>query len=173
MSKKGVKVIIPDIKTSNSVPPKVCLRCNGKGEIYTLYSVRRCPVCDGTGDYATNYKSYTRRRKNRINDKGGSPMDFSEALKKVKEGKKIYRSNWNGPNQFVVYQKGYPDGIPCNEQTAEAWGMNPGDLFRCEPYLQIQLVNGSHAMWVPSITDILADDWFVKVHKEGNTLVED
>ena len=60
---------------------------------------------------------------------------------------------------FVVYQKGYPEGIPCNKQTAEAWGMNEGDLFVCNPYLQIKNVNGSHSMWVASINDILADDW--------------
>ncbi len=50
---------------------------------------------------------------------------------------------------FVVYQKGYPQGIPCNKQTAEAWGLNEGDLFVCNPYLQIRCVDGSHSMWVP------------------------
>lgn len=150
-----------DNENPNTIPQKVCLRCNGKGILYSLYSVRRCPVCDGTGNYNTNCKSYTRRRKNQINDKGGSPMDFSEALKKVKEGKKIYRSNWNGPNQFVVYQKGYPDGIPCNKQTAEAWGMKEGDLFKCRPYLQIQCTDGSHQMWAPSVSDVLEEDWYI------------
>lgn len=37
--------------------------------------------------------------------------------------------------------------------------MNEGDLFRVEPYLQIRMANGSHAMWVPSVTDVLAEDW--------------
>ena len=88
-------------------------------------------------------------------------MDFGEALKAVKEGKKISREGWNGKGLFVVYQKGYPDGIPCNKQTAEAWGMNEGDLFKCKPYLQINTVDGSHAMWVPSIRDVLAEDWTI------------
>lgn len=44
-------------------------------------------------------------------------------------------------------------------ETAKAWGMNEGDLFKCEPYLQIKTADGSHAMWVPSIGDILAEDW--------------
>ncbi len=86
-------------------------------------------------------------------------MDFSEALKLLKNGTKLTRIGWNGKGMFVVYQKGYPNGIPCNKQTAEAWGMKEGDLFKCEPYLQIKMVNGSHAMWVPSINDILANDW--------------
>ena len=88
-------------------------------------------------------------------------MDFSDALKNVKTGKKISRLGWNGKGMFVVYQKGYPNGIPCNHQTALVWGMNEGDLFKCNPYLQIKIVNGSHSMWIPSVDDILADDWEV------------
>lgn len=84
---------------------------------------------------------------------------FGEALRMLKQGKRMTRKGWNGKGLFVVYQKGYPQGIPCNRQTGEAWGMNEGDLFKCEPYLQISTVDGSHAMWVPSIRDCLADDW--------------
>ena len=86
-------------------------------------------------------------------------MDFSYALNVLKEGGAVSRVGWNGKGMFVVYQKGYPEGIPCNKNTAEAWGMKEGDLFKCEPYLQIQMVNGSHSMWVPSVNDILAEDW--------------
>lgn len=88
-------------------------------------------------------------------------MDFGEALKHVKEGKRITRKGWNGKGLFVVYQKGYPEGIECNKQTAEAWGLQEGELFKCEPYLQINTTDGSHAMWVPSIRDVLAEDWEV------------
>ena len=88
-------------------------------------------------------------------------MNFGEAVERLKIGCKMARKGWNGKGMFVVYQKGYPQGIPCNKQTAEAWGMYEGELFRCEPYLQIQMVNGSHAMWVPSINDVLAEDWEV------------
>lgn len=88
-------------------------------------------------------------------------MNFGQAIEAVKRGNLIAREGWNGKGMFVVYQKGYPDGIPCNAQTANAWGMNEGDLFRCEPYLQIKMVNGSHAMWVPSINDVLAEDWIM------------
>ena len=86
---------------------------------------------------------------------------FGEALRLLRQGKRMARRGWNGKGLSVVYQKGYPQGIPCNKQTAEAWGMNEGDLFKCEPYLQISTVDGSHAMWVPSIRDCLAEDWEV------------
>lgn len=87
--------------------------------------------------------------------------DFSLALMCLKEGRKMARRGWNEKGVFVVYQKGYPNGIHCNKQTAEAWGLNEGDLFKCEPYLQIRTALGSHAMWVPSIEDILAEDWYI------------
>lgn len=86
-------------------------------------------------------------------------MDFSDALRAVKSGERISRISWTHRGTFVVYQKGYPDGIPCNAQTAEAWGMNEGDSFICNPYLQIKNGDGTHSMWVPNIDDLLADDW--------------
>jgi len=86
-------------------------------------------------------------------------MNFGEALELLKQGKKVSRKGWNGKGMFVVYQKGYPQGINCNKQTADAWGLNEGDLFKCEPYLQIKMVNGSHSMWTPSINDLFAEDW--------------
>lgn len=86
-------------------------------------------------------------------------MTFEQILPKIKTGEKAFRLGWNGKGMYVVLQKAYPQGIPCNKQTAEAWGLKEGDLFRVNPYFQIKNVNGSHSMWVPSIGDILADDW--------------
>ena len=87
-------------------------------------------------------------------------LRFAEALRKAQAGERIARKGWNGKGMSVVYQKGYPEGIPCNKQTAEAWGINEGDLFKCSPYLQIRCADGTYSMWVPSINDILAEDWF-------------
>lgn len=86
-------------------------------------------------------------------------MNFGDALELAKKGKKIQRIGWKGKGMFVVYQKGYPKGIACNKNTAEAWGMNEGDLFICNPYLQLKCADGTHSMWVPSISDCLAEDW--------------
>jgi hypothetical protein len=97
---------------------------------------------------------------------------FSWALEKVKAGYRIHRRGWNGKGMFVVYQKGYPQGIPCNVQTAQAWGMKPGELFRCEPYLQLKMVNGSHSMWVPSINDTLSDDWAIVKDSFGDIVTQ-
>ena len=93
-------------------------------------------------------------------------MNFSNCLDMLKMGHRMTRRGWNGRGMFVVLQKGYPQGIPCNKQTAEAWGMKEGDLFRCNPYFQIKNVDGSHSMWTPSVGDLLAEDWEVYVFDE-------
>lgn len=138
-----------------------------RGE-YNLYRGWQIPEDENPADdgylvkYSDDYESWSPKepfeRAYRSFDGG---MPFGSALDLLKMGYKLQRKGWNGKGQFVVYQKGYPDGIPCNKQTAEAWGMNEGDLFKCNPYLQIKNVDGSHSMWVPSIGDVLAEDWIV------------
>lgn len=88
-------------------------------------------------------------------------MNFGKALEALKEEKKVSREGWNGQGMFAVLQKGYPDGIPCNKQTAEAWGLKEGDLFKVRPYFQLRTAQGDHAMWVPSGSDILSEDWII------------
>lgn len=94
---------------------------------------------------------------------GTATFGFGDAIRLMKRGLRVARLNWNGPNQCVAYQKGYPDGIPCNKNTAEAWGMEEGDLFKCRPYFQLKCVDGSFQMWVPSISDCLAEDWYIVI----------
>lgn len=88
-------------------------------------------------------------------------MNFGDALVALKHGKRVARKGWNGKNMSVAYQKGYPDGIPCNKNTAQAWGMEEGELFKCRPYLQMRCADGTFQMWLASQSDILADDWYI------------
>lgn len=111
--------------------------------------------------YSDGYESWSPKKQFEEAYRDCMGMTFGMALELLKKGCKVAREGWNGKGMFVVYQKGYPDGIPCNKQTAEAWSMNEGDLFKCNPYLQIKQVNGSHSMWVPSIGDVLAEDWII------------
>jgi hypothetical protein len=97
-------------------------------------------------------------------------MKWGKVSDQLQKGRKAFRTGWNGSGMFVVYQRGYPDGIPCNAQTAQAWGLTEGDLFKCRPYFQIKNVDGSHSMWVPSIGDLLADDW--QLIEEGASKAE-
>ncbi|MBC2196820.1 DUF2829 domain-containing protein [Listeria booriae] len=95
-------------------------------------------------------------------------MFFEDVLPRIKAGEKALRTGWNGKGMFVVAQKGYPEGILSNKQTAEAWGIKEGDLFKVAPYLQIKNADKTHAMWVPSIGDIFANDWEILKGGEDN-----
>ena len=88
-------------------------------------------------------------------------MSFGLAIEAMKAGYKVARAGWNGKGMFVVFQKGYPGGIPCNAQTAEAFGMAEGEPFKVRPYLQLRCADGSHQMWQPSVSDCLEEDWMI------------
>lgn len=88
-------------------------------------------------------------------------VDFGTALELLKHGTRVTRLGWNGKGQSVALQKGYPDGIPCNKNTADAWGMQEGELFKCRPYFQLRCVDGAFQMWFPSVSDCLAEDWVI------------
>lgn len=86
---------------------------------------------------------------------------FDLALCYLKEGRRVQRDGWNGKGMFVVYQKGYPDGIPINKNTAEATGIEEGTVMKFHPYLMMKTAQGDFVPWVASQTDILAEDWSV------------
>ena len=112
-------------------------------------------------EYSDGYISWSPKKQFEEAYRECDNMTFGLAIEALKKGLKVARKGWNGKGMFVVYQKAYPQGIPCNKQTAEAWGIKEGDLFVCNPYLQIKNVNGSHSMWVPSIGDVLSEDWYI------------
>lgn len=112
-------------------------------------------------EYEDGYQSWAPREVLEKAYRDCEGLTFGIAVELMKKGTKVARRGWNGKGMFVVYQKGYPNGIPCNKQTADAWGLSEGDLFKCNPYLQIKCADGSHSMWVPSINDVLAEDWCI------------
>lgn len=91
----------------------------------------------------------------------GEYFNFSAALQLCKVGRRIQREGWNGKGMYVVYQKGYPEGIPINSNTAEAIGQPEGTVHRFLPYLMMFTAQGAFVPWLASQTDILADDWVV------------
>ena len=74
---------------------------------------------------------------------------------------RLARAGWNGKGMWVVYQKGYPDGIAINRNTAEATGIPEGTVKRFLPYLMLHTAQGDFVPWVASQTDLLADDWML------------
>lgn len=86
---------------------------------------------------------------------------FEWALIQLRNGHKIQRAGWNGKNMYVCLQKGYPDGIPINANTAEATGVDQGTVCRFSPYLMLKTADKDPTFvpWLPSQSDILGLDW--------------
>jgi len=92
----------------------------------------------------------------------GVGLTFGQAIEAAKIGKKVCRSGWNGKGIYVVLQKGYPEGIGANANTAKALGIPEGQIVKTRPYLamidaQGMLVTG----WLASQTDMLEEDWLI------------
>ncbi len=81
-------------------------------------------------------------------------MNFSEALKIVKNSKKITRSGWNGKDMFVYF-------VPAARYKAQTKIANKefGETVPYGAYLAIKTVQGIVNPWVASISDLLAEDW--------------
>jgi hypothetical protein len=93
-------------------------------------------------------------------------MNFGQAIEALKSGIHVSRSGWNGKGMYLAYQRGYPDGIPINANTAAATGIKQGTVCRFLPYIMMRTVDGSFVPWLASQTDVLADDWDVIAAKD-------
>ncbi len=73
-------------------------------------------------------------------------MDFSEALIKLKEGKQVYRTGWNGikagKTMYLVLKEGYNDYGVYNHP-------------RIDMIMTTEVCKG----WVPWGLDLFAQDW--------------
>ena len=87
------------------------------------------------------------------------PTDFGWAISALKRGEKVSRTGWNGKGMYIVYQKGYPEGIPINKNTAEATGEPEGTVLKFRPYLLMKTAQGDFVPWLASQSDVLAEDW--------------
>ena len=67
-----------------------------------------------------------------------SGLTFGDALQALKAGKRVARAGWNGKGMFVYY-------------------------VRAAAYLALKGVDERVSPWVPSINDVLAEDWVVLV----------
>lgn len=100
-------------------------------------------------------------------------LNFGQAIEALKQGKRVARKGWNGKGMYVVFQKGYPNGIEANKNTQEALSIPEGSIIGFRPYLMMACPKGSTnhfgdtnnsldcVPWLPSQTDILAEDWVI------------
>lgn len=83
------------------------------------------------------------------------------AIRQMRQGKRVARSGWNGKGMYLALQRGYPEGIPINQNTADATGLPAGTVCRFLPYVMMRTAQGDFVPWLCSQTDLLANDWEV------------
>lgn len=83
-------------------------------------------------------------------------MTFGLAVDALKKGEKLARSGWNGKGMFVFLV----NGSTFNVTRAPLLGIFPeGTEINYRPHIDIKNVDGSISTWVPSIGDVMAEDW--------------
>lgn len=79
-------------------------------------------------------------------------MDFGQALKALKEGKRVARKGWNGVGMWLKLQKPDANSKMTLPYVYIEYPVNP--KHHAYP-------NGSRCPWLASQTDMLSEDWFV------------
>lgn len=86
----------------------------------------------------------------------GVTCNFCFALEWLKLGRAVARAGWNGKGMFVYL-------VPANSYPAQTGVakvfFGDGALVPYGAYLAIKGVDGTVNTWIPSISDLLADDW--------------
>jgi hypothetical protein len=96
---------------------------------------------------------------------------FSQALHELKQGRPMSRSGWNGKNMFVYM-------VPANSYPAQTGvakeHFGEDAMVPYGAYFAIKGVDGIVNTWVPSVSDLLADDWGVaNLYKEPRGVIFD
>lgn len=93
-------------------------------------------------------------------------LSFGLALAALKIGAKVSRAGWNGSGMWVTIA-GPIAGTTISHD--KFWSPNnaqfaydqPNSHVTVRPYFTIKTVNDEISAWVPSVGDILADDWSI------------
>ena len=90
--------------------------------------------------------------------KSGKNMCFGQAVHYAKAGHKIARAGWNGAGMFAYI-------VPAAKYKAQTTNMIEqgfdGDLVPYREYWALFTAQKDVAMWAPSGSDSLANDWMI------------
>lgn len=118
------------------------------------------------GDYLVEYEGdgYRSFSPGSIFEAGYNPvtgMDFGEAIRALKAGKRVARAGWNGKGMFLLLVPG-SQGLTVDEgrPLAKA-GLPVGTKFNYLPHVDMWTAQGDFVPWLASQTDILASDWSI------------
>lgn len=78
-------------------------------------------------------------------------MNFGQALEKLKEGKKVARSGWNGKGMWLTL-------VNSQNYTVDAVRSGSHSVL---PWIGMKTADNCFVPWLASQTDMLAEDWEV------------
>lgn len=90
-------------------------------------------------------------------------MNFGQAIKALKEGKKVSRQGWNGVNQFVVLSPG-KENLEADKFFSthlKDFANSIGGFMSIRPTFLLKTAQNDAAYWGPSVSDCLAEDWII------------
>ena len=80
-----------------------------------------------------------------------STMNFGDAVRALKDGKRVARAGWNGRGMWLTLVKSWNGAFGGPLPPEMQWSMGP---FIC-----MKTVGDVFVPWLASQTDVLADDW--------------
>jgi hypothetical protein len=84
-------------------------------------------------------------------------MDFGKALEALKEGRKVFRSGWNGKGMYIYIQQG---SRIAKEQARNSHLAELPEPITIRSHIDMKDAEGKIVIgWLASQTDLLAEDW--------------
>lgn len=94
-------------------------------------------------------------------------MNFGLIIEALKQGKLAQREGWNGKDMFIMKQIPAEIGLDIIpkmqsvQQSAKDILINRGTTLKYENQMLIIKEDGTADSWVPSSSDIFAEDWII------------
>lgn len=133
---------------------------------YNRYRGWTMPVDDNGDDegylviYPDGYESWSPKETFKESYRREGEMNFGHALEILDRGGAVARLNWNGAGMFLYLVPAPAIGYPAQTGVAKSY-FGEGALVPYTAYVAIKSVNGTVTPWIPSQTDMLAQDWTI------------
>jgi hypothetical protein len=85
-------------------------------------------------------------------------IDFGQAIKALKDGKKVARKGWNGKSMFLFLVKGSTFKV---DRPPLLGIYEEGTMVNYCPHIDMKTADGSIVPWLASQSDVLSEDWIV------------
>jgi len=95
-------------------------------------------------------------------------MSFGDAIHFLKNGERVARKGWNGKGMFIYYVAA--NSCPAdNNKKGTMIGVFKDDLVPYQAYIAMKTVDDTVVPFLASQTDVLAEDWGIVHHNQGDT----